>query len=142
MNDHSYLNDEFKREDARWVNRPQISPQAVALAETKGSYQHRINQDLKQMIALRRNHPEFGNAKTEILETYRSQLFLLTAALTQRVSNFSLSVISLNPRNQFRRRYAIFLGSRRPRDLLSGNQLVGEDILLAAYDVLWLKVTE
>ncbi|MCG9677534.1 alpha-amylase family protein [Vibrio sp. Isolate24] len=139
LNDHSYLNDKFKRDDARWVNRPAISPAAVELAEQKGSYQHRINQELKQMIALRQNHPELGNAKTEILETYRSQLFAYcrTNAKGERL----LALCNFGEMEQtIPASICDILGTRQTKDLLSGKSFLGDEIVLSAYDVLWLKV--
>ncbi|USD35072.1 MULTISPECIES: alpha-amylase family protein [Vibrio] len=139
LNDHSYLNDKFKRDDARWVNRPAISPAAVELAEQKGSYQHRINQELKQMIALRQNHPELGNAKTEILETYRSQLFAYCR--TNAKGEQLLALCNFGEMEQtIPASICDILGTRQTKDLLSGKYFLGDEIVLSAYDVLWLKV--
>nr|MCO7034786.1 amylosucrase [Vibrio paracholerae] len=60
LNDHSYLNNEFKCDDARWVNRPVITEEAVALAQTEGTYQQRVNSELKKMITLRKQNEVFG----------------------------------------------------------------------------------
>lgn len=141
LNDHSYLEDEFKRDDARWVNRPAITQADVDRAEQAGSYQNRINRDLKQMISVRRDHAEFGNASTDILETYRSQLFAYcrTDAKGEQLlalCNFAETAQSI-PSS-----ICDILGTRQTRDLLSGKQFVGAEIELAAYDVLWLKVSK
>ena len=53
-----------------WVNGPQISAEAIALAESKGSYQHRIHSVLLQWSACSVKAQYLARAaKTEILET-------------------------------------------------------------------------
>ncbi|CAH1526918.1 Amylosucrase [Vibrio owensii] len=138
LNDHSYLNDEFKREDARWVNRPQISAEAVALAETKGSYQHRIHSDLLQMVSLRRQSPVFGAAKTEILETYRPHLF---AYCRQHDNGDKLLAVCNFSEHEQRIPMSIcgVLGSRQVADILTGDEKTGDELVMGAYDVVWLK---
>ncbi|GAB7225375.1 alpha-amylase family glycosyl hydrolase [Vibrio owensii] len=138
LNDHSYLNDEFKREDARWVNRPQISAEAIALAETKGSYQHRIHSDLLQMVSLRRQSPVFGAAKTEILETYRSHLF---AYCRQHDNGDKLLAVCNFSEHEQRLPMSIcdVLGSHQVADILTGDEKTGDELVMGAYDIVWLK---
>ncbi|WP_394150031.1 alpha-amylase family protein [Vibrio maritimus] len=139
LNDHSYLNDEFKREDARWVNRPMITESAIAKADKEGTYENRISSDLSQMIQIRRSHPEFGNAKTEILETYRSQLFAYCRTHENgeqmlAICNFSES------KQQLPSSICDILGTRQTVDILSGQLHSSDQIDLSAYQVVWLKV--
>ena len=138
LNDYRYLTDEFKCDDTRWVNRPLITQEAVNLAGTKGSYQHRIYSDLLHMVNLRRQNPVFGMAKTEILETYRPHLF---AYCRQHESGENVLVICNF--SEYTQTIPVsicdILGSRKVTDMLSGHPLVGDEISLFAYDVLWLR---
>ncbi|NRF61017.1 alpha-amylase family protein [Vibrio coralliilyticus] len=140
LNDHSYLGDEFKRDDARWVNRPSITDKAIEQAREKGTYQNRIWNDLNQLVAIRQSHPELGNAKTEILETYRSQLFAYCR--TNAKGEQLLALCNFGEMEQtIPASICDILGTRQTKDLLSGKHFLGDEIVLSAYDVLWLKVS-
>ncbi|NRF31095.1 alpha-amylase family protein [Vibrio coralliilyticus] len=140
LNDHSYLGDEFKRDDARWVNRPSITDKAIEQAREKGTYQNRIWSDLNQLVAIRQSHPELGNAKTEILETYRSQLFAYCR--TNAKGEQLLALCNFGEMEQtIPASICDILGTRQTKDLLSGKHFLGDEIVLSAYDVLWLKVS-
>jgi amylosucrase len=137
LNDHAYLEDEFKRDDTRWVNRPAITADAIKLAEQSGSYQNRISQDLKQMVALRKQNPVFGEAKTEILETYRPHLFAYCRSHENgesllAICNFSETVQHI-PAS-----ICDVLGSRDCIDILSGQRISEPTIVVPAYEVMWL----
>ncbi|AIW21039.1 amylosucrase [Vibrio coralliilyticus] len=140
LNDHSYLGDEFKRDDARWVNRPSITDKAIEQARENGTYQNRIWSDLNQLVAIRQSHPELGNAKTEILETYRSQLFAYCR--TNAKGEQLLALCNFGEMEQtIPASICDILGTRQTKDLLSGKHFLGDEIVLSAYDVLWLKVS-
>ncbi|AXN34377.1 alpha-amylase family protein [Vibrio coralliilyticus] len=140
LNDHSYLGDEFKRDDARWVNRPSITDKAIEQAREKCTYQNRIWTDLNQLVAIRQSHPELGNAKTEILETYRSQLFAYCR--TNAKGEQLLALCNFGEMEQtIPASICDILGTRQTKDLLSGKHFLGDEIVLSAYDVLWLKVS-
>lgn len=140
LNDHSYLVDEFKRDDARWVNRPSITDKAIEQARENGTYQNRIWSDLNQLVAIRQSHPELGNAKTEILETYRSQLFAYCR--TNAKGEQLLALCNFGEMEQtIPASICDILGTRQTKDLLSGKHFLGDEIVLSAYDVLWLKVS-
>ena len=141
LNDHSYLNDEFKRDDSRWVNRPEITDSALQLAEQKGSYQHRIMSQLRQMIELRQQNPVFGKSRTTILETYRPHLFAYS-----RQHESGEQLVALCNFSEWEQQIPIsvcdIMDSRKVKDLLTGRQLSGDEIALSAYDVLWLVVAK
>ncbi|MBR9912275.1 MAG: amylosucrase [Gammaproteobacteria bacterium] len=74
-NDYSFKEDEHKRHDERWVNRPRITAQAVELAQTPGTVQNRVHQGLRQLIQLRNTNPIMGDAKTHIVQTNNVHVF-------------------------------------------------------------------
>ncbi|WED24451.1 alpha-amylase family protein [Vibrio sp. JC009] len=144
LNDYSYEQDEHKKDDSRWVNRPAISDEAIKLANTEGTPQYRIHNELKQMIDIRQSNPVFGEAETEILETYRPHLFAYARRHENgekflAICNFSEKIQTL-PSS-----ICDLLGSGVIEDMLSGETLKSKlsdsgEIILNGYDVLWLKV--
>ncbi|HGF7528262.1 TPA: amylosucrase [Vibrio cholerae] len=138
LNDYDYMSDPSKRDDARWVNRPPVTDAAIEMADQAGSYQHRVNSDLRQLIQLRQQNPVFGVAKTEILETYRPSLL----AYVREHENGDKLLAIANFSEQYQtlpRSICDVLGSAEVEDMLSGKPLLGSEIALGAYDVLWLR---
>ncbi len=138
LNDHSYLEDEFKCDDARWVNRPAITKDAITQAQKSDTYQNRISCDLKQMIDLRKQSAVFGEAKTEILETYREHLFAYSRSHENGEKLLAICNFS-EVAQQLSSSICDTLGSRKCVDVLSGTQISGDQIDVLAYEVLWLK---
>lgn len=140
FNDHSYLDDPFKREDSRWVNRPQITDADIATVTTPGHPAAQVHADLKQMIKIRQSSAVFGESRTEILETYRSSLFAYARIHDNddkllAICNFS------EQRQSVPASICDILGAGRVVNILNDNPVVRTgDIMLAAYDVLWLKI--
>ncbi len=62
LNDYSYLEDDSKSDDNRWLNRPLIDWQKVAKRKEQGSIEQRVFDGIKKLIALRKTLPEFHNA--------------------------------------------------------------------------------
>lgn len=141
LNDYDYMSDPAKRDDARWVNRPPVTDGAVEMAEQSGSYQHRINSDLRQLIQLRQSNPVFGIAKTEILETYRPSLL----AYVREHDNGDKLLAIANFSEQYQTlpgSICDILGDGNIQDMLSGKTLLGDEIALGAYDILWLRLSK
>jgi amylosucrase len=139
FNDFSYLDDPYKKDDSRWVNRPAITDADIATVEDLSHPASVVFQDLKQMIALRKGSPVFGEAATEILDTYRDSLFAYTRQHENgekmlAICNFSEQAQSI-PSS-----IADVLESTKVVDVLSGNTFKGvSEFSLSAYDVLWLR---
>ncbi len=76
LNDGHYLEDQSKAHDNRWMHRPRIDWQKVALRKQHGSVQQRIFDGLKKMIAVRKSTPAFADYNNrELLETGNPHLF-------------------------------------------------------------------
>lgn len=138
LNDHSYLDDEFKREDSRWVNRPSITTERIDIANRATTPQGIINRQLRKMIGIRQSMPVFGEAKTVILETYRSSLFAYSREHDNgdkllAICNFSEQTQSI-PTS-----ICDLLNANNVVDLLTKKEIKrGQDIVLGSYAVLWL----
>jgi amylosucrase len=138
LNDYDYLHDSAKRDDARWVNRPPITQEAIDAVTRPNAYQQRINQDLRHLIDLRKQNPVLGNAKTEILETYRSSVFAYCRIHEQ--GEKLLAICNFGEQSQtLPRSICDILATNKVEDILSGKMLLGDEIVLAAYDVVWLR---
>lgn len=138
LNDHSYLDDPSKRDDARWVNRPKITEQDIKLAQQTGTVQSAVNQSLQKMIEIRQQHEVFGVAATEILDTYNDHLFAYcriheNGQKMLALCNFSEESQSLP--------FSItdILATEKVFDLLSAKTVTKTaSIELDAYQVFWL----
>lgn len=139
LNDHSYLYDEFKRDDSRWVNRPEINQAVINTAKRATSPQGIVYRQLKHMISIRQAEPVFGEAKTEILETYQTHLFAYSREHTSgdkmlAICNFSENVQSI-PSS-----ICDLLNAAEVIDLLTGTNIeINQELTLNPYAVLWLK---
>ncbi|USD63061.1 alpha-glucosidase C-terminal domain-containing protein [Vibrio sp. SCSIO 43140] len=141
LNDHSYLSDEFKRDDSRWVNRPAITEDAMTRALEGNGYPNRIHTDLKQMIALRQADTVFGAAQTEILETYRPHLFAYVRKHDNGDRLLAICNFSEHPET-LPTSICDCLDGDQVVDLLSDAHVDGTELKLNAYDVMWLKVKQ
>ncbi|MGL4448979.1 MAG: amylosucrase [Shewanella sp.] len=134
LNDYRYLNDEFKQEDSRWVNRPDLaSGLPLSLA------QQEIATKLSDLIKLRKSLPVLGNASTMILETYRPSLFAFVRARSSGdkllvIANFSEQAVSV-PSS-----IGDCVGGRVLTDQLSGEKIGGDEFTFMAYQVRWLTL--
>jgi len=76
LNDGTYLEDSNKAGDNRWMHRPKIDWNSVALRKQHGSVQQRIFEGLQKMIAVRKSTPAFSDFNNrELLETKNPHLF-------------------------------------------------------------------
>ena len=104
LNDSAYLDDLDKVADNRWMHRPRIDWDKVALRNQHGSVQQRIFEGLQKMISVRKSTPAFSDYNNrELLPTKNPHLFafLRTNPFMPRdtvmvVANFDASPQSLN----------------------------------------------
>lgn len=67
-NDYSYVQDEDKAYDNRWMHRPAIDWKKAAFRKDKDTPEGRIFQSLKHLIALRKKSPEFADRNSHSWE--------------------------------------------------------------------------
>lgn len=138
LNDYSYLDDDSKKEDARWVNRPEITEQDIALAKQAGSAQFVVNKSLQAMIDIRQQHEVFGIAGTEILETQNAHLFAYCR--THENGQKMLAICNFSEEKQsIEFSITDILAADKVQDLLSATKVNNSKLLeLGAYQVAWL----
>lgn len=77
LNDCTFLDDEEKAHDNRWVNRPKIDWDKAALRKQHGSIEQRIFEGLQRMIAVRKSTPALADYNNrQLLETGNPHLFV------------------------------------------------------------------
>lgn len=77
LNDYSYLEDEHKKHDSRWVNRPSHNWEAVERLEEGQLPSSRIFHGLREMIGIRKKMPVFtDNNNLEIRDPRNPHLFV------------------------------------------------------------------
>lgn len=114
LNDLSFLEDEHKAIDTRWIHRPRLDWEKAELRHSHGSVEQRIFSGLQKMIAVRKSIAAFSDYNNrELLESGNPHLFVFmrTSPFMQNenvlvVANFdsapqALSLSDLGNRGQF-----------------------------------------
>jgi len=79
INDCSYVYDESKVGDSRWMHRPKIDWNKAALRNKMGTAEQRIFSALKKMIAVRKEIPAFADFNNrELIDVGNSHLFVFS----------------------------------------------------------------
>lgn len=69
LNDYSYLKDEQKKEDSRWVHRPFFKWECAEKRNDKATIQGRMFQSLTHMINIRKKTPAIGSGVSTFFPT-------------------------------------------------------------------------
>jgi len=76
-NDFSFLEDETKASDSRWIHRPKIDWKKADQRDQRGTPEQRIFEGLKRMISVRKCTPAFADFNNrELIETGNEHLFV------------------------------------------------------------------
>jgi len=76
-NDYSYLDDDTKAYDNRWMHRPVLDWNIMNLRHEHGSIEHQIFESIKKMVALRKEISAFSDFNNrEILDVSNEHLFV------------------------------------------------------------------
>ncbi len=79
LNDYSYLSDDHKAADNRWIHRPRLDWTRADERRRHGTPQQRIFDGLRRMIGARKTIPAFADFNNrEVLETDNPHLFVFT----------------------------------------------------------------
>jgi glycosidase len=144
LNDHSYLSDLDKKSDGRWVHRPIFDWDRAEKRHIKDTFEYQIFEGLKKMIDFRKKSQLFDGSVTVnvIVNSDISVYSFMKAAKSEKmifINNFSehIKTISSSPYKA-----AGVLG--KMEDLFTGRIIdcSFDDIRIAPYEVLWLKVIE
>jgi amylosucrase len=144
LNDCSFLEDNSKAHDNRWMHRPRLDWHLAGLHTQRGSIQGQIFEGLKRMIAVRKSIPAFADFNNrELIDSGNPHLFVFLRYAVDAgndvlvVANFdgspqSLDLDDLRNRGSFR--YAAL------QDLCTGQQpsMFKNQLVVPPYRLYWL----
>lgn len=146
LNDDSYLQDETKANDTRWIHRPKIDWQKAELRHKHGTIEQRIFTGLQKLISIRKTIPSFADFNNrELIEVENEHLFVFIRHNPERdkeevlvVANFDakpqhLNLADLGNRSNFE--YA------QLRDLVTGDApaIFKDELVIPPYHFYWLS---
>jgi len=146
LNDDSYLQDENKANDTRWVHRPRIDWEKAELRHNHGSIEQRIFAGIRQLIAVRKSIPAFADFNNrELIEVGNEFLFVFVRNHHERSSEEVLVVVNFDSRPQHLN--LADLGNRgnfqysQLKDLISGDSpaLFNGELVIPPYHFYWLS---
>lgn len=145
LNDCTFLQDESKASDNRWMHRPRIDWDKVALRERHGTVEQRLFDGLKRMIAVRKNTPAFADYNNRyLIESGNPHLFVymrtnpaLPSDSVLVVANFDVAPQSLDLGDLSNRGH---FGYSQLRDLYSGEapNRFGDKLVVPPRRFYWL----
>ncbi|AFJ01423.1 Sucrose phosphorylase [Methylophaga frappieri] len=101
VNDESYKSDPVKMDDSRWVHRPFIDWQKADKRQTPGTVEYRIFNQLKTMIAVRKELEAFADFNNrELWDVTNPHLFVFERYHTRKPSERVLLVSNFDSRPQ------------------------------------------
>ncbi len=135
LNNDSYLQDENKMHDNRWVHRPTLDWEVIALRNEPGTVQQRLFSQIKQLIAIRKEISAFADLNNRELITLENPHLFAFHRFVQTgmhskvvvVANFDTSPQSV-PLQSFRQK-GLFKGAVLT-ELYSGQQIIPESDFL------------
>ncbi|MCI5178665.1 MAG: alpha-amylase [Candidatus Electrothrix sp. AW3_4] len=145
LNDESYMLDENKAIDTRWIHRPKIDWDKAERRHLHGSIEERIFNGLKKLIALRKNIPAFADFNNrELLEVEDEHLFVFLRTNPESMGDRVLVVANFDAKPRYLRLAEI--GKRgyhehtQLRDYISGESpsMFKHYLVLPPYHFYWL----
>jgi len=135
LNNDSYLQDENKMHDNRWVHRPTLDWEVMALRNEPSTVQQRLFSQIKQLIAIRKEISAFADLNNRELITLENPHLFAFHRFVQTgmhskvvvVANFDTSPQSV-PLQSFRQK-GLFKGAVLT-ELYSGQQIIPESDFL------------
>lgn len=147
LNDYSYLEDEQKSPDSRWIHRPKFNWQQVDKRSQRGTVEHRIFSSLKKMIAIRKETKSFADFNNrELLELSNEACFafvrydfLNPADKVLVIANFSVTPQHLNMDELA---LSAHIDASHLIDLWSGQPpvTISNHLVLSGFQFYWLVV--
>lgn len=144
LNDYSFRNDDAKKGDSRWVNRPQQDWDVISRLGKDPSPQSRIFQTLQKLIQIRKENPLFAdNNNLELYHTGNDHI--LAFGRTHGNKQGLLVLCNFDEKPQVIETGWIkkmgFFTKGEPLDLVSDQQISVKSGLLEIlpYQMIWLK---
>lgn len=147
VNDCSFMQDENKANDNRWLNRPRIDWQKADLHKQHGSVEQKLFDSLQRMIAVRKSVPVFADFNNrELIDTDNEHLFIFIRNHFNQQYEPVLVVCNFDNRPQMLNLSE--LGNRglfelgQLRDLATGESpaLFKDQLVIPPYRYYWLTV--
>ena len=145
LNDYSFLQDNHKKGDNRWIHRPKIDWNKAALRHQHGSAEQRIFDGLKKMIAVRKTIPAFADFNNrELLDVDNPHLFVFRRIHPRQPDNFILVVANFDATPQYLDMSALsnrgLFQYGQIKDLCSGESpaLFKDQLVVPPYRFYWL----
>lgn len=146
LNDDSYLIDENKRSDNRWMHRPKMDWEKAARRTQPGTIEHRIFNAVKKMISIRKEIPAFADRNNrELFSVDNPHLFVFSRFDQLNSSSRVLVVGNFHTAPQFLnrtllRRAGFFLHDP-VKELYSGDVLASSEqgLMIPALSFYWLE---
>ena len=142
LNDYSYLEDNDKKEDGRWVNRPFQDWNTIAQIDSGNNHQTQIFLTLQHLIKLRKSYHAFADKNQVILyEAHNPHFFIYERPLGK--NNGILVVCNFDevPQTIYENALGTYGSENNVIDLISGEQPVFANgtLKLDPYEILWLS---
>ncbi len=143
LNDYSFKDDLAKKEDSRWVNRPQQNWEVISQLNQKELPQSQIFHTLQRLIAIRKEHSVFeDNNQLELCYTGNDHILVFEK---KRAQEGLLVICNFDEHPQvvetsWMKRMGYF-SQGDPFDLVSNEKIIANSGLLelAPYQMIWLK---
>jgi amylosucrase len=102
LNDDSYLNDESKNDDSRWIHRPKMNWEKAMQRTQPGTVEYSIFNAVKKMISIRKEIPAFADRNNrELLNVDNPHLFVFSRFDQINSSSRVLVIGNFNDEPQF-----------------------------------------
>ncbi len=146
LNDCTYLTDERKAGDSRWMHRPRINWDKAERRQQRGTVEQRIFDGLKHLIEVRKNIPAFADFNNrELVQTENPHLFAFMRAHPQHLQAMVLVVANFDARPQYLNLDDLGMrghfGYGQLRDLVTGEApaLFANQLVMPPFGYYWLS---
>lgn len=140
-NNYEYLNDESKKYDNRWLHRSKMNWDLVENIDTSVSAQAQVYQQLKKLIAVRKQTPAFAdNNDLEYVDYVNTHLLVFTK--TDNEGNKIYVIANFSEFDTvFENSLFVGLNDSKIYNLITDSYIeINEKNFISAYDVLWLTI--
>ncbi|WP_036380595.1 alpha-amylase family glycosyl hydrolase [Muricauda sp. MAR_2010_75] len=143
LNDYSFLKDESKKDDRRWLNRPKQDWDVIALLDSQNLPQSKIFHTLQRLIQIRKENPVFADHNdVQLYHTGNDHILVFERSHNKKgllvVCNFDSNPQVIE--TSWIKKLGYF-AQGDPKDLVSGQKIIINSGLLEIlpYQMLWLK---
>ena len=136
VNDHAFLKDVAKKDDNRWIHRPEMDWLLVKSAAKKNGVESAINESIRALIAARKSLPSLhASTTTEVFTTNNPSVIIF------RRKHASGNLIQLYNLSEHQQKISMHgIASGKLFEVISGEYLhIYEEMQIPAYATWWLQ---